>query len=412
MKLRFSLALSLLLAVGILSAQNFTYPSINIDAVVFSGDLDIKKDDGTGSYSTPQWDSAGTRNPVAYVSGQSPIVSAAFTMDCLYAPDSVTVRAIGPDSVMYPAVKLPVIFKSGTLFNIYYPTSFCLTAFDSGVVDYFKPYTIQWEVSFDGGTSYREIGKTENTVYVVRDNPMAETTRFKLFHTVYDISCRNAVGMNTEKGIIDSVWTEFTDNIVLNHNGDSLHYYKPMSTGNTSLPLLMKYRNAQCYTFAQLWLACLKIQGIVRTNNYVYITPINNTVCSRTVNRFIVKNWTFDSATATAECSAFPYKNTYTSLLPSPYTKYTFLTEDVSDSIGIYGSCSLNPSSYFNNHQISYIDGVYYDACYGVTFNSTTEIPTKAFSGWGYRYSSGGVTHALFTNDMTQSSLRVVVSTF
>ena len=42
---------------------------------------------------------------------------------------------------------------------------------------------------------------------------------------------------------------------------------------NTNLPSLLKNRNAQCYTFAQLFAALIKIQGVNKTSNYVYITP-------------------------------------------------------------------------------------------------------------------------------------------
>lgn len=144
----------------------------------------------------------------------------------------------------------------------------------------------------------------------------------------------------------------------------------------------------------------------------MYITPINNIVCGYTVNRFIVKDWTFNTPSAAGECPSFPYKNTYTTLLPFPYTAYNFLTEDVSDAMGIPGQNSPNPSSYFNNHQIAYIDGKYYDACYGVTFDSFADIPYDAFDGWGYRYNSGGVTHALFTDDLDLSSLQSIITTF
>ena len=99
--------------------------------------------------------------------------------------------------------------------------------------------------------------------------------------------------------------------------------------------------------------------------------------------------------------------------MPSPYKAYKFIKADVKDGIGIPGSCNKNPSSFFNNHQISKIDGVYYDACYGATFNKVTDIKNEAFSGWSYRYTdNNGVVHAFFTKNMSLANLDVSVSTF
>ena len=99
-------------------------------------------------------------------------------------------------------------------------------------------------------------------------------------------------------------------------------------------------------------------------------------------------------------------------ILIAETSAFNFIIEDVSDQEGLPGQCSTNPSSYFNNHQISLIDGVYYDACYGVTFDSLEDIPYDAFSGWGFRYNSGGVTHARFTNEMGATELSQSITTF
>ncbi len=185
-----------------------------------------------------------------------------------------------------------------------------------------------------------------------------------------------------------------------------------MNSPNVTLGSLLKTHDAECYTFAQLFLSLIKIQGIVRTNNYIYITPDNSTVCNgNAVNRFIVKEWIFD--TPTGSCPDFPYENTYTTLLPAPYTAYKFTKADVKDGIGIPGSCTKNPASYFNNHQIAKIDGVYYDPCYGVTFNKLSDIKTAAFSGWSYRIIDiSGTTRCYFTKNMSLADLTESIETF
>ena len=395
-------------------AQDFTYSNIGLVSVTFSGgNLNIRKDDGTGSYAAPHY-TASTQKPVAYVSGNAPTVAAAFTIDCATVPDSIYVRGTATDAINLIAKKVIVGPPSGTVHNFSYPATLGSHVFTPATVRFFKPFTINWEISFDG-TTWKPAGTSNNTMYVTRSAPMPETTNFKYWQTVYDLSCRNAQNKSLDTAIIAKVWSEFTDQVVLNWNGDSLFYYKIMNSPNVTLGSLLQYRDAECYTFAQLFLASIKIQGVVRTNNYVYITPINNTVCGYTVNRFIVKNWTFGTPSAAGFCSAFPYKNTYNTTagsIPPPYNQYVFLTSDVTDQNGIPGSCNIRPASYFNNHQIVKLDGVYYDACYGVTFPTLVSIKTIAFSGWSFRYSSGGTTNCYFTNDMTQSDLSETISTW
>jgi hypothetical protein len=394
-------------------AQNFTYSSFEVESATFSGDnLPIRKDDGTGSYGIPQWLSgAEIQLPVAYVSGSAPQVSATFRFACENAPETISVRGVTPDGMTFPLQEVSLTEEGDGEYVFTYPATAADTEFEAMQTRFFDEFKIGWDISFDEGETWRIVDTTVNTLYVTRSAPQAEVGHFKWYHSVYDISCRNADLKSTDTDIIAAVWSEFTDQVVLNENGDSLFYYKPKSTFNTNLGALLKFRNAQCYTFAQLFLSTIKIQGVVRTNNYVYITPQYSTACGYSVNRFLVKNWTFGPATGTG-CDAFPYENTYTSLIPYPYTDYGFITADVTDAGGIPGQCSPDPSSYFNNHQISKIDGVYYDACYGVTFESLEDIPFEAFDGWGYRFTIDGVTYARFSNDMEITELSESISTF
>lgn len=396
-------------------AQDFSYSNVSISSVTFSGgNLNIRKDDATGNYTAPHWSSSALPKPVAYVSGNAPQVSAVFTIDCSNVPDSVMLRGSGSDGIDFAELTVAVGPSGSSVHPINYPATIGSHVFAPGIVRFFKPFDINWEISLDNGVTWKTIGTSSNTLYVMRSAPMAETTNFKYWHSVYDISCRNAQFKSADTAIISSIWNEFTDQIVLNFNDDSLHYYKPMNTTNTTLTTLLQYKNAQCYTYAQLFCATLKIQGVVRTNNYVYITPIGNSVCGYSVNRFVVKNWIFGTPSASAECALFPYKNTYTgTTIPAPYTAYVFTTADVNDAGGIPGSCSLNPSSYFNNHQIVKLDGKYYDPCYGVMFNSLGDIKNVAFDGWSFRYTTwSGVTNAYFTNDMSQSDLDETITTW
>lgn len=391
--------------------QNFNYANIAVKTVTFSGGLTIQKDDGSGAYTAPQWSSTNTTNtPVAYVSGKAATVSGTFSLTCATAPDYVWIKGAGPESIEFPATKVSVGTTSPHTMT--YPATAGSKVFENAIVRFFKPFTINWQISFDNGKNWKSAGASSNTLYVTQSTPQTASGNFKWYHTVFDISCRNADKKSAETDIISSVWSEFTDHVVLNYNNDSLFYYKAMNSPNVTLGTLLKYRDAECYTFAQLFLALIKIQGIVRTNNYVYIEADGSSACgSYRVDRFLVKDWIF--GTPTGSCQDFPYENTYTTLLPSPYTAYKFTKADVKDGAGIPGSCTKNPSSFFNNHQIAKIDGVYYDACYGVTFNKVTDIKTEAFSGWSYRYTdNSGVVHAFITKDMNMADLDETITTF
>jgi len=394
--------------------QDFSYGSVTAESATFTGgNLPIRMDEGASFYGTPHWVADEVMQvPVAYVSGNAPRVNVDFNFECENAPDSIWVRGIGPEGFNFQPRKLALEALGGDLHSMYYPSTYADIEFEADEARFFKPFAIGWDVSFDEGDTWRVADTTRNTMYVTRSAPMPEAGHFKFYHSVYDISCRNADGNSSDEDVIAAIWTEFTDHIVYNYKGDSLHYYSPKNTSNTNLGALLNFRNAQCYTFAQLFLASIKIQGVVRTNNYVYITPQYSTTCGGySVNRFLVKNWEFGTPTGD-DCDSYPYENTYTTLLPWPYTAYNFIIEDVSDQEGLPGQCSTNPSSYFNNHQITLIDGVYYDACYGVTFDSLEDIPYDAFSGWGFRYNSGGVTHARFTNEMGATELSQSITTF
>jgi hypothetical protein len=397
-------------------AQNFNYPNVKLETVTFSNGLSIQNDDGSGVFKTPQWSSVLTKQlPVAYTSGVAPSVSSTFSLTCSSAPDFVWIRGIGPESIEFPATKVTV--GTASPHAITYPTTNGSKSFAKDIVRFFKPFTINWQISFDNGSSWKAAGTSENTLYVTKTTPQPEfngsDANFKWYQSVFDISCRNADKKSVETDIISSVWNEFTDHIVLNCNGDSLFYYKTMNTPNVTLGSLLKYRDAECYTFAQLFLALIKIQGIVRTNNYIYIEADGSSVCgSYQVDRFLVKDWIFGNPTGTI-CKDFPYENTYSTLIPAPYTAYKFTKADVEDGPGLPGSCTKNPSSFFNNHQIAKIDGIYYDACYGTTFKQLSDIKTQAFSGWSFRYKdANGITHAMITKDTNLADLDETVDTY
>lgn len=409
MKFMHRLFLCALFAGQDLSAQDFSY-AVRATQVQFSGAGSIAlREDSLGSlYGPVHWNNTGLRVPAAFVSGSRMNVSAAFVFHCSKAPDSIIIRGSGTDTIDFPAQTV-ALFPAGGVYTCTYPVVAASKVFRAGFVGYYAPFSIRWELSLDKGARWLPADTTKHKVYVTRNSPMPELTAFKYFHTVLELSCKNAKRESTDTGIISKCWNEFTDQVVLNHKGDSLHYYKTFNTSNTSLPGLLRYRNAQCYTFAQLFASMVKVQGVSRTNNYIYITPQSkSSPCGGTINRFLVRNWNFGVKSDAAACPSFPYRNTYSGSYITP-SGYVFTAADVSDRIGVSGACNKNPSSFFNNHQITKFDGVYYDACYGMKFSSLADIKTKAFDAWGVQLSPGSYN---FTTDMNQCDLIEIISTF
>jgi hypothetical protein len=410
--MRYLFTLLVLFCCGSAGAQNFSY-SFRAEKVTFSGAgyINIRNDSGV-TYTGAHWLAAGTRKPVGYISGNVLTVAADFSYSCANAPDSVTLRGLGTDTIDFPALTVPVSSTGAGSFAFSYPATPAVKGFAPGIVDYYAPFLIRWQVSMDKGLSWLPMDTTDHKVYVTKGMPMGENPNFRYFHTVLELSCRNAKGKSADTGIIKACWNEFTDQIVLNHNGDRLQYYNTYNTSSTNLPALMRTRDAQCYTFAQLFLALLKIQGIVRTNNYVFIESTYPAYSCGTVNRFLVKNWKFGKKSDSLACPDFPYKNTYTSAFVAGGT-YSWVSADVTDLAGVPGQCNVNPASFFNNHQVVKLDGVYYDACYGLTFSSLTDIKTRAFDGWGiYKNLGGGSLICNFSPDISKADLQESISTY
>ncbi|MEZ5013147.1 MAG: hypothetical protein R2794_02545 [Chitinophagales bacterium] len=369
----------ILLCTALLRAQNFTYTA-ELQTVTLSGAsmYALREDDGTGFIADDiHWSFDGTVNPAAFPSGAVVSASADILLDCPGAPASIYVRGTGPDDIAFPAQWIAL---SGDHLN--YPATPSTTAFASGVARYFDAFSIHWEISFDG-TIWHDAGTSANPVYVTLHNAKPESawSGYKYYLTVFDIACRNADGATSDEEMINMVWSDFTDHSVLRADGVALGYYKYLFSPNVTLPNLIKYADGECYTWAQLFLACLKVHGFSQSNNYMNITADYSGTSCGSVTRFLVKDWTFD--TPSNDCDDLPYVNVYS---PDYYadadTAYLYDYEEVHDQIGVMGQTAANPASSFSNHQIAIVNGKYYDASYGVLYENFDDIKYGALSGW------------------------------
>lgn len=399
-------------------AQNFSYPDIHLIATIFGGDTISIKKDGTDEYYVGyHWshDPLDEHKPVAYVSNKVPMIAATMEWNCDSKPDSVYIKAIGEHHISFPARKVPIINEGGSSI-IQYPLTSSSSSFDHETIKYDDSFQVEWFISFDN-ISWMNIGVSYTELFVLRNQPMIESIDFKYWHTIFYLSCKNANGLSAEVDIIPALFSEFEDQQVVNHNNDTLRYYKNMATSNTTLEKLLLYKDGQCYTYAKLFLAMIKIQGISKSNNYVNITPTYDYYCGNYVNSFIVKNWA-PIDMPTSDCPTFPYLNKFIYLYNSTYTAYNFYHTEMQDVDGINGPGNTNPSSYFNNHQITYINDMYYDPCYGTKFNTLAAYKDNSIQAWSYRFevydSSLGtnIYRCYFSTDLSNSNFSQTVTTY
>jgi len=380
----FFLLLFSLIVFGFASSQNFEY-DVAVNSVTFSGDnmYAIHKDDAYAYINNDyNWKDDGTTIAAAFPSGAYIQATATLTLTCANMPTDIYVRGTGPEGINFPSQHAAV---GGS--TITYPATASVIPFEENKVRYFEHFTIQWEISFDTIHWYAA-GSSDSRVYVTWHDAATESPgtygEFKYFLSVFHIACKNADGATTEEEIVEKVWSDFVDHSVLNYYDLPLHYYKDIYTFNVFLYTLLKDRDGECYTWAQLFLAALKINGISYPNNYLNITAayMPNECGTPSASGFLVKTWTFVLPPA-GNCDFMPYTNIWD--YPSETdTSYLFMYEEVVDEPGILGQTAANPASVFGNHQLAIIGDKIYDPCYGVIYNSVDEIYENALSGWWY----------------------------
>lgn len=384
----------ILCSVVLVEAQDFSYP-VTLQSVTYSGGsmYNLRKDDGTGYIdNSVHWTNTGTVNPAGFPSGAVINASAVFSLDCDNLPASVYIRGNGPDSLLFPT---RTITPAGS--TVEYPATPASHAFAENTVRYYAGFIIQWQISFDS-IAWHDAGESNSPVYVTLHNAKPENAfgGFKYYYTLIDLGCRNADGDTTNDAMIDDVWSEFTDHSVLNAQGLPLYYYKELFSPNVTLASLLKYRDGECYTWAQLFLACLKMQGFSQSSNYMNITADYSGTSCGSISRFLVKNWNF--GVPSDDCADMPYLDVYASDYYDADTAYLYAYAEVTDSLGVMGQTAPNPASSFGNHQIAIVNGKYYDASYGVLYENFEDIRYGALSGWSRSETSNEVAIGIDVN--------------
>ncbi len=363
------------------------------------------RNDNTGAlFEGNDFGSEGNNNPIAYVSGNQLFASVEINFDCDETPSEAYIRGVESNGYDFPQQKVNI---SGNTMS--YPMSASEITLPLNKVDLLE-FKIRWQVSIDGGTSWEDVGESENRLYVTWALPIPENpgdfntpgqepdpkqgTGYEHLETVFYLGCQYAKEKNSKQQIIDEIWDGFNQSNVKRADGQAMHYYQTWQCGNITSADLIKTKDGQCYSWAALFIDVLKTQGLTEDFFLTFIESVYERDFSGFIipANFLVKNWNFNEAMMTQPfLSDFPYLNVLSEDFEEQLTinnTYAFSVNDVSDTDGKMGQNNTNPLSNFKKHAIVKVGSKYYDPSYGghVPYNNTHLNPYEVASIDGYYY--------------------------
>jgi hypothetical protein len=251
---------------------------LELDRVTFIGTAcNIQRDDGTGAYSAPHWqtnDTAGTvtSHPVLYVSGSEVEAGTGF-------------KLTGNGS--FPVIVKGKVSGGATSFTLWgtndgpagpicgfyvYPDK----PLTSSRVDFYNPMKIQWQYSHTSKLDFLDAGTSLNQVYVSWYTP----TVGNRFHSVVDVACRNAVGQTVESNIVAGIWSAFAGLSVMKSDGTGpLRYWGPFAADPANSDIcfstadLLKYADGKCGAWQEFMWDTLSLHGISSGRHVVTPPP-------------------------------------------------------------------------------------------------------------------------------------------
>jgi len=263
----------------------------------------VVRDNGAGQYVAPHWldnnedgdgkDPGDQRYPVCYTRDTRMQVAA----KVLLAPPDLfpgpfQIRGDGPGAWDVSATGATV---NGIEITI--PLTECPTPF-LNEIDFFNPMEIKWELSPDGGATWLNVGKSDDRVYVMLANPVANS----LYETIVDIGCRNADGKSNANDGVTAIWGDFQGPIpgvrrkVMdgdnNVDGVNMRYWLPANSTPQTLAgmLASPVGNGSCVAWSELLHETVRAQGIPGSQIYEVQA---STIVNPDADGFLVKNWNF-----------------------------------------------------------------------------------------------------------------------
>jgi hypothetical protein len=245
-------------------------------------------------------------------------------------------------------------------------------AFDNKVA-VFDPMAITWQVSVDGGTTWKEAGKSSNAVYVTYADPIKGAKASPMYHTLVAVGTKAAAGKDAQADVLSAIWGEFSDRDVRTVGGTRLTYYKSYKATASTAELLLSKSDGGCDAWTRLMLGMLKVQGIRHENSVATIEP-------KIGNGLLIKGFDFSDKPASFIDKDWPYVNipkdpskqgSY--IEDTSYAwKYADVTQAAAANQHLPGQGVEKPRQIFQFHMVLKIGDKYYEPSYGLTHENLT----------------------------------------
>jgi hypothetical protein len=398
-----------------------------LDWVTFGGAgfFPITSDvDDFHTYSSRQW--LGGNNPhnwpVLYGAGSVLTVSAEWAaIASIPAWGSILAKATTSNGLMImPTVVneqgdgklvLPPVALNGNP----NPTAARATTPFGNKANFYQDFVVSWQLSFDGGRTWIDAGKSRNPLYVsASEKPLADPDSNEFFLTVVDSEINATAGLSTSTNrpaIIAKTWDLFrfravrqvspTEPFSLDRqsplgteHGTKLTYYGNGSdddnsivntihqftgTGFTNVVTvknLLATGDGQSSTLAGLFLDMLLASGIQSPNDFIEVKAAHS-------DGFLVKNWAFSEVGSSGDRN-YPYFDLATLYATDTLGNRYILdpNEEVVRVQGVPGQNSANPAAAFHHHYLAFLNGIYYDPSDGNTYKSLDDMASQDIAGY------------------------------
>ncbi len=366
--------------------------------------------------------------PIAYVSDYTGKVSAKFSRLC---DSPIYIRGEGPNGYNLPAK--PAIITGDQMF---YPETAFNQKFPENEVKYWNKFTIKWYYSPvlmgpPGPNDEVHFATTTTPIYVTHKKPISLGGN-PVYLTPLHIGCSNANGKIIQSEIVESIYSEFTDQCVKKLGSTKCMSYwgganiSDFSAECRGIKGLLAYEDAACGEWAEFLQFINFIQGITNLEvsivkwkeDYIlpteYWDPLDDdavdffgaeitkvtpyTLDDGFAAMFYVKDWSITSSNLRDFQVEYEMPGTLVHTLANGNVLYG------GDITGVKGQGNSNPRSVFENHAIvKYTPALgfpsYYDPSYGSDMVISKEAYEAAnFDGFGARLfydlmvSGGGLT--------------------
>jgi hypothetical protein len=365
-------------------------------AMQFNGGHLIASDVTWGLYGPLQWLN-GIGTPYAYARNQNLNVSAAFRVGNAWRGRRVFFRGLVNQPGYATAMQgSGIVGGNGiVVVNLVAPNRLPR---NTGM---FGNFQIRWLASRAGGAGafWNAAGASRNKLYLTY-NPAPAALR--LYETLAFIGCSaaaqdplNVNGLANARRIFNDLWGVFARDAARRADGARLTYYKRWINANgtvptaTTMPLLLRWTDGQCNTFADLLTGSILAQGLPAggadgIGNYFRIQVRPNTGLPEAM---MVKHWFFGfpnntlnnrwlypwvDATPRTTLGLYPLMR-----VPSGYV--------LAGPVGYIGhACQNNffPIATFTNHVLNVVGNRIFDPSYGSTYANLADMQNQAIAGF------------------------------